>query len=253
MMDTLTREDERKRTEGESEGRTRSPATDRRRKPVGDKQQPKQPVTAKSHPVMIRRVTLRTEAAQVISRAHLGKTIRNLYAIAVVMRIVFASRPEQLTQAGVLMEGLVGRLQELNASLKGVTEQYSATYNASLPQEPTYTKVFEEEIQITSPQAMSFLNLLIEFDHLCVKIDALWFAGLVADDEKAQVVRQFHRPIRQFARECAVVAVSIWEKAKESGAAAIEAVRGAAQEETGATLLQVEPVAPAADEGDDDD
>lgn len=262
-MDALTKEDEKNRAEGEHEGWPRPPATatatatatPRRRKPVADKQGAnKPPAAAKSHPVMVRRVTLRTEAAQVISRAHLEKTIRNLYAIAVVMRIVFASRPEQLAQAGVLMEGLVGRLQELNESLSGVKERYSATFNASLPQEPSYTKVFEEEIQITSPQAMSFLNLLDEFDRLCVKIDALWFAGLVTDDEKAQVVRQFHRPIRQFARECAIVAVSIWAKAKESGTESMEAVRGAAEEETGATLGQLEPVAPStAEEVDDED
>jgi len=62
----------------------------------------------------------------------------------------------------------------------------------------TNTNVKTIQAEVTTPQALTFLQLLVQLDHLIKGLDTLWMGGVIDDNQKSDGAYQWQRRLVKF-------------------------------------------------------
>ena len=150
-------------------------------------------------PVMSMKVKLYSDQAQRVYERSLDRLMRSLYATSVIMRILGAAEAaraasteieRRLTEADNEIELKIQQTSELQRNLEIQTE---GTISYTLPKEVT--------VQISSPLAGRFLQIVRKMDTALLGVETMWFAGAFSDEQRFQEIGRITKVVYGVAQE----------------------------------------------------
>lgn len=154
-----------------------------------------------SRAVLEKTVLMRTESARRIIERQFQRVELSLYSLDVIQQII--STPEKVLQMEAevsrLLSDCLGLMDREYARLGKLMEDHGITELPSYPDAQTLM------IRIASPQIGQYLRLVMKYDELLVRLDALWLYGVFSNRQKAQGSFLWQRTVIKMGRRIAAV------------------------------------------------
>lgn len=161
---------------GDASNRTRRPQG-RRPNEARDRDQNRRP---RSIAVVEVEVTLQSQQAQYVQERALFRVMRSLYAISVILRHIAA--PKEVDD---VLKVVYSRIDEVR---KGIEQEHArlAKILKDSGAEPklTFTQPAPVKVQISSPHAKRYLDLITFLDIYMALVETLWLSDLLDDAQR---------------------------------------------------------------------
>nr|WP_235726486.1 hypothetical protein [Methylocaldum szegediense] len=186
-----------------------------------------------SRPVFDRTITIHTKQAQRVVNHVCRPTLRSLYAIDVILRII--GKKEEID---AVEETVSKWISDCAADLEREKERMEklCTDNGVV-EKPRYTHPMDFTAQIASPQIGQFVSLIKMLDDLVIVMDTLWLTTILTNKQRSNAHYQWQQRLLRLGRRIISIEKRAHRAAYEKGRG--EEVR-AARESSG---LAAEPEA----------
>jgi hypothetical protein len=163
---------------------------------MADTASARQRASAASRPFLAREITLRSLQAQKTYERDFSVTSANLYTMLVMTRV--KSRDDIADQAEVVVRQLLDEFrEEIKAEMARVEHLIAA--NALEDTAIEYSRPKTLSVEITSPEAHQYLNLILLLDQLMYRLDVLHMTGVVEHRAKMQRTYEWQRKLAKVA------------------------------------------------------
>jgi len=155
----------------------------------------------REHTYPLSRVSMTMKATLSAPRAHklylvnFTAVSRHLYNIGIMTRIVGcdeAARKADEEVSKIFRECH----EELEIEMRRMDKMIK---DNSISGSSSYSKNTEYEVEVIHPNASRFLALIREYDKLCSRIDTVWLAGIIDDDQKCEAEYRYEKRVRKVA------------------------------------------------------
>lgn len=154
-----------------------------------------------SRAVLEKTVLMRTESARRIIERQFQRVESSLYSLDVIQQII--GTPETVFQmeseVSRLMSDCLGLMDREYSRLGKLMEDHGIT------ELPSYPDARTRMVRIASPQIGQYLCLVMKYDELMVRLDALWLYGVFSNRQKAQGSFLWQRTVIKMGRRIAAV------------------------------------------------
>ncbi len=155
-----------------------------------------------SRPFLTQKVVLSSLHAQQVFDRGYEMCANALFSLSVVLR--FIGSEAQAQEVDALVDASIDQsledLRQESRRLREVAE--SNGIEATIG----YTSAKTVEVQITSPRAIRYLAIIVEFDGMLALMDALWLSSVVTDAQYARGVYEWKRRILRLAGQIRQIA-----------------------------------------------
>jgi len=148
-----------------------------------------------SRPVSQSKIILHSVQAQRIYERNYSIISAHLYSMLVMPRIY-----KRQDVAETASKEVMGKLQKITDDLRSEIERIEKikTDNGIEDLSISYSNVKTIQAEVTTPQALTFLQLLVQLDHLIKGLDTLWMGGVIDDNQKSDGAYQWQRRLVKF-------------------------------------------------------
>lgn len=152
----------------------------------------------KSLPSLTQRLILDTEEAQRVYQRTFSEILKNLYYLSVVARI--SSDNEGAIDE--LNEQVEEKFADFFDSLEDEAVRLSALcYDNAITTLPTYSMPLEIDVEVSSPMANRYLQLLKKLDRVVQLLDSLWLAEHFTAKQKLRGTYEWQRKLVKVANQ----------------------------------------------------
>lgn len=152
----------------------------------------------KSLPSLTQRLVLDTEEAQRVYQRTFSEILKNLYYLSVIARI--SSDDERAIDE--LNEQVEVKFVDFFDCLEDEAVRLSALcYDNAVTALPTYSMPLEVDVDVSSPMAKRYLQLLIKLDRIVKLLDSLWLSEHFTAKQKLRGTYEWQRKLVKVANQ----------------------------------------------------
>lgn len=151
-----------------------------------------------SRPNLVDSLTLDTEVAQRIYQRTFQEVLRNVYSLSIVARIVSDDETSTDELNDLVVEKFSGMSELLDkemARLKKLRDDNAITAS------PKYSNPLELEVEVSSPLASQYLQLIKKLDLIVKLLDCLWLAEELTAKQKLRGEYEWQRRLIKLANQ----------------------------------------------------
>lgn len=151
-----------------------------------------------SRPNLVDKLTLDTEVAQRIYQRTFQEVLRNVYSLSIVARIVSEDETSTDELNDLVVMKFTGMSELLDNEMARLTKLRD---DNAITASPKYSNPLELEVEISSPLASQYLQLIKKLDSIVKLLDCLWLAEELTAKQKLRGEYEWQRRLVKLANQ----------------------------------------------------